>query len=167
MGERRAVSRGPIAGVIGVEIAAAIVLTIISGVVAAGGATDHARLHAISALVVLLIAGAILFRWPAAGLASRAPAVGLGLFAVGQLLEGAGALGFAADNDTRRNDLAVLHDLGLAATAFGLVAVAIGLAVGIGVGLGRRPGPRRWVGVAVALGFLGAGLLMVKTLIGF
>jgi hypothetical protein len=167
MQPRHVIRRSAIARLVLAGMAIAVLQLAASGAFASSAATGHARFHALFALGVLVVAGAILVRWPAAGLASRAPALGLVVLAAAQLLESFGAYGFGADNETRQNDMVILHDVGLAATALGLVAAVSGIALGVGVGSRRLRGSRRWVGTGAAVVAFGGGLLAVKTLIGF
>jgi hypothetical protein len=134
-------------------------------VIGAGEAAGHATLHGISALAALVIAGAILGRWRDAGLAVRAPAFGLAALAISQLVESFGAYGFEADNDTR-NGLAVVHDLGLALTPFGLMAAVIGVGLGLGALSMRHGGVARGAGLAATAGVVAASLFGVKMMIG-
>lgn len=144
-------------------IAAALGWFLVAGTLADAEAADHAQLHATIVAVLLLVAGAIRARWPAAGLASWAPTVGLLLFATGQAFEALGAIGYDAAG---RQKLAELHDVGLMVTPLGLVATVVGIAIGLALGPGRRAGAARWVGIAAAIVVLVGGLAVVKTMIG-
>lgn len=153
--------------VVGGGIILAIALLAGAGILAESQATDHARLHAAVALAVLLLAGAILGVRPRPGTPSRAMIIGLVLFAGAQLLESVGALGYAADNDTRRNDLAIAHDVGLVATPIAMLALVV--AVAIAVGALRTPllGRGNLVPGLVVLGIIAAGLFLAGRMVGF
>ena len=116
-------------------------------------------------MVSALVGVAILTRWPRAGLAAAAPAIGLASYAIAQLVEGIGALGYDTIRDTR-SDLALAHDLGLGLTALAMLSVVAGLAMGLGVAAARQRGAARVVGGASALAVAVFGLLFVKTMIG-
>ena len=108
----------------------AIAQLLLSGVLAAGESADHARIHATFALVALLLGGGIVVLWSSSGLASRAPAAGFAILAGAQLVESVGAFGFDAANGGERTGLAVVHDLGLGATALGLLVAVAGVSIG-------------------------------------
>ena len=131
--------------------------------IVAGG---HAAMHALMALVALLPALGIAWRWPAGGLATRAPVLGLVALATAQFVESIGAFGYGPDNDGRVNGIVVLHDLGSGLTALGLVAAVVGIAVGIGAVASRRQGRLRlaMLGAAAAVGVMGT--VFIKTMIG-
>lgn len=156
---------GPIAVVIAVPAALGLGVLILASVVT-DAATDHAIFHAGTALVVLSIASAIVLAWPAAGWATRLPALGLAAFAVGLIAEAFGAFGFAADNATRVRPIVVLHDIGLGLTAFGLLAAVAGLGAGSGIAAARLRGPRRAAGLGLATAVTVGGLFGVKVLVG-
>lgn len=144
-------------------VLAALVWFLVAGMLAEPESAEHARLHAAIVAMLLLVAGAIRTRWPSAGLASWAPAVGLSLLAVGQAFEAIGAIGFDASG---RQGLAELHDIGLMITPLGMVATVIGITIGLAVGSGRQAGAARWTGIAAAIVVLVGGLTVVKTMIG-
>lgn len=144
-------------------IAAALGWFLVANRLAEPESADHARLHAATVAVLLAVAGAIRARWPAARLASWAPALGLGLFAVGQAFEAIGAIGFDASG---RHTLAELHDVGLMVTPLGMAATVVGISTGLAAGFSRRAGAGRWVGIAAAIVVLVGGLALVKTMIG-
>jgi hypothetical protein len=147
-------------------IAICLAQLVLSQFLASGEAAGHAVFHALVALGTLLPALGIAWRWPEAGLASRAPALGLFAFAVAQLVESLGAFGYGPDNAERINGMVVLHDLGLGLTAVGMVVALAGIVVGIAVAANRRPGPARLV-IAGGAGLLGVlGVLFIKTMIG-
>ncbi|GAC1675764.1 MAG: hypothetical protein NVS9B8_17800 [Candidatus Limnocylindrales bacterium] len=146
-------------------IAGSAVLLISGGLLGDAGAADHARVHSVVAAVSAGVAVAILARWSTVGIAAWAPVAGLAIFAVAQLLEGVGALGYDTAHDLRR-DLAVAHDLGTVVSAIGLMAVVFGTSVGLGLASWRGRGPARLVGTAISLVLLAGGGLVVKTLTG-
>jgi hypothetical protein len=117
----------------------AIVMLVVPAALALPLAVGHAQYNAILAIAVLLPALVIALRRGARPMtASTAPIAGLAIFAVTQLVESVGGLGYGPDNDGRVNGLVALHDLGLAITPIGLVAVLVGVVVGIGVLAARR-----------------------------
>jgi hypothetical protein len=150
--------------VVGLALAAAQVL--LAGLFSAGEATGHARYHAMFALVVLGLAGAIVGRWPRAGLASRAPAFGLMALATAQLVESVGAFGYDAANDARINGFAEVHDIGVIATAPGMILAAIGVGIGAIVAASRLSGITRLVALPGAVIVAVGGLVLAKTMIG-
>jgi hypothetical protein len=155
----------PIAWAISGLALIALSLFIAAGWLGDAGAADHARFHALSAVVSALVAAAIAGRWPRAGLAALAPAAGLAAYAVAQLVESVGALGYDTVRDTR-GDLAVAHDVGIGLTALAMLAVVGGVALGLAVASARQRGAARMIGGVASLLALGAGLLFVKVLIG-
>lgn len=76
-----AARRSPYALAVAGEIVVAIALLAGAGILAESQATDHSRLHLGIALAVLLFAGTVLRARPKASIASRAPIIGLVLFA--------------------------------------------------------------------------------------
>ena len=151
--------------VVGACMVVAIAVFAGAGIFAESLATGHAQLHAATAVGVLLVAGAIIRIRPSPGLASRALVVGLVLVAGAQLLESFGAFGYAADNDTRVNGLALLHDLGLTAGPIALLAMVVATAIAVGGSVPRLGGGRVVSGL-VALAIVIAGVLGVRTLVG-
>lgn len=151
---------------VGAGVALSVVLLAGADLLAEGGARGHARLHAGVALIALILAGAIQLARPIGGAARRAGIVAFVLVAIAQLLEGVGALGYAADNDTRRSDLALAHDAGVAATPLALLSLAV--AAGIAVAARVRSGSRR-ASIAQGAVFVGVtvgGVLVVAVLTG-
>jgi hypothetical protein len=146
-----------------IAVMIAIGLLVGADVFADGDAAGHVRYHALSALVVLAIA-VLAARRAGVGGRAAAPAIGLWVFAAAQLVEAVGGAGFNADNETR-NELAVIHDLGLGVSAIGLVAAVLGISIGIGDALANR-GASRGITVGGGAVILGLGLFAVKTLIG-
>jgi len=145
-------------------IIAAIGLLAAGMLVGAGGG-DHAKFHVFLALLALVPAGILVARSGRPTVASRAPAIGFWLLAGAQLVEGLGALGYGADGYSRKNDLVVLHDLGLTLAPIGFVGAAIGMAIGIGSLVGRRSGrPRLAAGVTALVAVV--GVFGVAKLIG-
>lgn len=131
--------------------------------IAGGDAVGHVRYHALVGLATLAVA--VLPAWRAHGSRrAAAPAIGLWLLAVAQLVEALGGAGFERDNATR-TDLAVIHDFGLGLTVFGLVAAVLGIAIGIRDVLAGRGVPDG-IALGASIAFGGLGLLTVKTLIG-
>jgi len=129
-------------------------------------ATGHAQMHAVIAAICFGIALTVVARWPAAGLAVIAPALGFCAFAVAQLTESLGAFGYGPDNDGRVNGLVVFHDLGVGLSALGLVSLIVGASVGVGLAFWRIGGAGRWIGAGSGGALLIGGLFVVKTLIG-
>jgi hypothetical protein len=148
------------------EVVIAVVLLASAGVLAESGATDHSRLHAGIALALLVIAGIILRVRPDPSIARRAPVIGLVLLAAAQLIESVGALGYGPDNDTRRNDIVVAHDVGVMATGVAMLAMVVAVAIAAGSLTGRS---RRGILVPslVVFGIIAAGFLLVRVLVGF
>jgi hypothetical protein len=151
--------------VLGGLVLVPVVLFVFAGFLGDAGAADHARMHALVATVSAIVAGTFVMRWPTAGIAAWAPAIGFTWFAAAQVLEGVGALGYDTIHDVRGN-LAVAHDLGLGASATGLVAIVLGSAVGLAVASSRQQGAARLVGAGIAFTVMIGGLVIVKTLIG-
>jgi len=160
-------ARSPMLPIIALGLAQAIAQLVLAGLLSAGEATGHARYHAVFALVVLAIAGAIVARWPRAGLASGAPAAGLVSLAVAQLMESIGAFGYDAANDARINGFAGVHDIGVLATAPGMILAVFGVALGLIVAASRLSGTRRLVALPGAVLVAIGGLVLAKTMIGF
>ena len=113
------------------EVVVAIALLASAGILAESG-TDHSRAHTAVALAVLVVAAVIVAIVRRSSIASRAPVVGLALFAMAQLLESLGALGYGPDNDTRRSDLVVAHDIGLVATGITMLGLVVAVALSAG-----------------------------------
>jgi hypothetical protein len=152
--------------VVAVGLALAVGQVLLAGLFSAGEATGHARYHAIFAFVVLAIAGSIVARWPAAGLASRAPALGFVALAAAQLVESIGAYGYDAANDARINGLAGIHDIGVLATAPGMILAALGVGLGLIVAASRLSGIARLVALPGAAVAAVGGLVLAKMMIG-
>jgi hypothetical protein len=151
---------------VGVGVALAAALLAGADALADGGASSHARLHAAIALGALIAAGAVLRVRPVGGPASRALVIAFVLVAGGQLLEGVGALGYAADNDTRRSDLALAHDAGIAVAPVALLSLAV--AVGIAAAARIAPGSR-FAAIARGAVFVGVsvvGVVLVAVISG-
>jgi hypothetical protein len=148
---------------IAIAAAAAVGLLVVADVIADGSAAGHVRFHALTALVVLAIA-VLPARLSDGSARGTAPAVGLWLLAAAQLVESVGGAGFDAANATR-NGLAVIHDLGMGLTAFGMVAAVVGIAIGVRDALARR-GVQSGFALGGAVAFLALGLVAIKTLIG-
>jgi hypothetical protein len=126
---------------IGAGLLATVGLVVAAQLLAQVAASGHTLFHASFAIVVLALGGVIIARWPAAGAASLAPAVGCLLMGLLQLVEGIGALGYGVDGYSRQSGLAGLHDLGLAITPIGLVGIVLGLGVTVVRLAGRWRGP--------------------------
>jgi hypothetical protein len=163
---RSSVRSSQYALVVGGGIVLAIALVVGAGILAEAQATDHARLHAGVALAALLVAGAILRVRPRPSIARRAPVIGLVLFAGAQLVESVGALGYGPDNDTRRNGLAVAHDIGGVATGVALLALVVAVAIAVGALIASRSSRGILVPILVVLGIIAVGLFIVARLIG-
>jgi hypothetical protein len=150
--------------VIGGLILIPVALFGVAGLLGDAGAADHARSHALIAMFASIAAGTVATRWPTAGIAAWAPAIGFAWFAAAQMIEGVGAFGY--DMAGGRRDLAVAHDIGVMASATGLMAIVLGSAVGLAIASWRQQGAARLVGVGIAFALLVGGLGIVKTLIG-
>jgi hypothetical protein len=148
------------------EIVIAVALLATAGILAESGATDHSRLHAGIALAVLVIAGTILRVRPDPSIASRAPVIGLALLAAAQLIESVGALGYGPDNDTRRNDIVVAHDIGLMATGVAMLALVVALAIAAGSLTAGRSRQGILVPSLVVFGIIAVGFLLVRLVVG-
>ncbi len=161
-----AAPRSPYALAVAGEIVIAVALLATAGILAESGATDHSRLHAAIALALLITAGTILRVRPNPSIVRRAPVIGLVLLAAAQLIESVGALGYGPDNDTRRNDIAVAHDIGVMATGVAVLTVVVAVAIAAGFLTGRS---RRGILVPslVVFGIIAAGFLLVRVLVGF
>jgi len=145
----------------------AVVMLTVPALLALPLAVGHAQFHAILAIAALLPALAIaLRRGEHPSIASIAPITGLALFAITQLVESIGGLGYGPDNDGRVNELVAFHDIGVAITPIGLVALLVGVTVGVGALVGRRS-RRPALAAAVAALVLVAGGIGVAKLIGF
>ncbi len=148
------------------EVVIAVALLASAGALAESGATDHSRLHAAIALALLVIAGTILRVRPNPSIARQAPVIGLVLLAGAQLIESVGALGYGPDNDTRRNDIVVAHDIGVMATGVALLAMVVAGAIAAGSLTGRS---RQGILLPslVVIGIIAVGFLLVRVLVGF
>lgn len=162
----RALRRTLVGRLLGACLLASVGLVILALLLARVASSGHAIFHASSALLVLALGAAIIARWPAAGAASLAPAVGCLLMGISQLVEGVGALGYGVDGNSRQNGLVVLHDLGLAITPIGLVAMVLGFGIAVAALAGRRRGPGRRLAVPLAVAFVIGGLVLVGKMIG-
>ena len=149
------------------EIVIAVALLASAGILAESGATGHSRLHAATALVLLIIAGTILRVRPNPSIARRAPVIGLALLAAAQLIESVGALGYGPDNETRRNDIVVAHDIGLMATGFALLAVVVAAAIAAGSLMARGSRKGTLAPSVVVVGIIAVGFLLVRIVVGF
>jgi hypothetical protein len=149
------------------EIVIAVALLASAGMLAESGATGHSRLHAATALVLLIVAGTILRVRPNPSIARRAPVIGLALLAGTQLVESIGALGYGPDNDTRRNDIVLAHDIGVMATGFALLGMVVAVAIAAGSLTARRSLNRRLLPSLVVVGIIAAGVVLVRILVGF
>jgi hypothetical protein len=149
-----------------VLLAWALVMLVVPALLALPVAVGHAQFHAILALAALVPAIVTALRRRAQPtMASTAPIVGLATFALAQLVESVGGLGYGPDNDVRANGLVAFHDLGLAITPIGLAAALGGVVAGIGVLVGRRS-RRPALAVAISMLILVAGGIGVAKLIG-
>ena len=156
-----------VARLVSVGLVLGLAQLVLAGLFAEGEAAGHARYHALFAVPLLVAGGALVARWPDAGLGSRAPALGLATFAAAQLIESLGAFGYDALNDRRINGFAEVHDVGMGASALGLVLALLGVGVGLVVAANRLRGSARTVGLVVSVGTLVGGFFLVKTMIGF
>ena len=155
--------------VVGVGAVLAVAMLAGAGIVAPGSDTGHARFHASTALVALLVAAGILWVRPKPTLANRAPVIGLLALVVAMLIESVGALGFGPDGYGRANQLVVMHDLGLLLTPLAMMLMAVALAASIGALIWRRAPRRKAARVAAALiglAVLVAGLFLIAVLTG-
>lgn len=114
---------------------AAVLLVVVSGLVAVGEATTHAREHATVvafAAVVFTLVG-LLIRPPTSSSVARvwrAVLIAFAFLAVVQLVEGVGAIGYDKLNEgTRYSWLVGIHFVGVLATLAGYLAVFVSLIV--------------------------------------
>ncbi len=116
-----------------VAVAAAGAVIILAASVAFGGrvAAGHAQFHALVAVVLLGACAVLLRSRPVLGVGARALMLGLLAFAFAQLVEATGAFGFGTDGYARVNGIVVLHDLGLALSAPGIVLLGVGIVVAV------------------------------------
>jgi len=161
-----ALRRTLVGRLLGACLLATLGLVVVAEVMAQVASSGHALFHALFAIGVLGLGGAIIARWPAAGAASLAPAVGCLLMGISQLVEGIGALGYGVDGYIRQNGLVTLHDLGLAITPIGLVAMVLGFGGGATALAARWQGPGRALVVPLAVAFVVGGLALVVKMIG-
>lgn len=122
---------------------------------------SHSQFHAGSAILLLGVAWLAVVRGPAT-IARRSVAAACVLLAVAFLVEAVGGFGFDLHG---RNDLAIVHDLGLGATALSLLGAAILLAVAAGASVASRSSARLLPILATAAAGV-VGLFLVKTLVG-
>ena len=121
----------------------------------------HPRYHAMSAIVLLGVAWVAVVRGSAT-IARRSVAAACVLLATAFLVEAVGGFGFDLHG---RNQLAVVHDLGLGATSISLLGAAVLLAIAAGASVSSRSSSRLLpILAAVAAGAI--GLFVVKTLVG-
>jgi hypothetical protein len=151
---------------VGAGVALAALLLAVADLLADGGASSHARSHAAIALGVLIAAGAILWVRPVGGPAGRALVIAFMLVAAGQLIEGVGALGYAADNDTRHSDLALAHDVGSMVAPVALLSLAVAVGIAAAARIAPRSRPAAIARGAVFVGASVAGVVMVAVLSG-
>jgi len=121
----------------------------------------HPRYHAVSAIVLLGVAWLAVVRGPST-MARRSVAAASVLLAVAFVVEAVGGFGFDLHG---RNDLAIVHDLGLGATALSLLGAAILLAIGAGASVVSRSSSRL-LPILATVGSGLIGLFLVKTLVG-
>lgn len=162
----RSLSRTLAGRLIGGGLLASAGLVIAAQLLASMASAGHAVFHASFAIGILALGGAVISRWPAAGAASLGPAVGCLLMGISQVVEGVGALGYGVDGYSRQNSLAGLHDLGLAITPVGLVALVLGFGTSVAILAGRWQGPGRRLAVPVAVAFIAGGLVLIAKMIG-
>lgn len=121
----------------------------------------HPQYHAGSAMLLLGVAWLAVVRGPAT-IARRSVAAACVLLAVSFLVEAVGGFGFDLHG---RNQLAIVHDIGLGTTAISLLGAAILLAFAAGASVASRSSARSLpILAAVASGVV--GLFLVKTLVG-
>ena len=122
---------------------------------------SHPRYHAVSAIVLLGVAWLEVVRGPST-IARRSVAAASVLLAVAFIFEAVG--GFGCDLHGR-NQFAVVHDLGLGATALSLLDAAMLLAIAAGTSVASSSSARLLPILAtVAAGVI--GLFLVKTFVG-
>lgn len=132
--------------------------------------SGHAQFHVAIALVMLASAAVLHRVRPAFGTGSRALILGLIAFGAAQLVEAVGGLGFGPDGYGRVNDLAEIHDLGLAVAPIGLVLFGLGIVVAgtlAFAGFASRWIPRPLatvIGLGVGLPLVGLPILMLTGL---
>ena len=122
---------------------------------------SHSQFHAGSAMFLLGVAWLAVVRGPAT-VARRSVAASCVLLAVAFLVEAVGGFGFDLHG---RNDLAIVHDLGLGATALALLGTAILLAIAAGASVASRSSARL-LPILATVGSSVIGLFLVKTLVG-
>ncbi len=122
---------------------------------------SHSQFHAGSAILLLGVAWLAVVRGPAT-VARRSVAAASVLLAVAFLVEAVGGFGFDLHG---RNDLAIVHDLGLGATALALLGTAILLAIAAGASVASRSSARL-LPILATVGSGVIGLFLVKTLVG-
>jgi hypothetical protein len=162
----RALRRTLVGRLVGAGLLATVGLVVAALVLSQHVASGHAIFHATFAVAVLAVGGVIVASRPEAGAASLAAAAGCLLMGTSQLVEGIGALGYGVDGYTRQNGLAGLHDLGLAITPIGLVAMVLGFGLAVAILAGRWRGPGRRLAVPLAVAFALGGLALVAKMIG-
>lgn len=129
-------SRTTVLVLAGALLVASVVLALVSGPVAIGEATTHAREHAtVVAVTAVLFAGVGLLIRPQASSPIvrvwRAVLIAFAFLAVVQLVEGVGGMGYGESNEgTRYSWLVVVHFVGVLATFLGYLAVFVSLIVG-------------------------------------
>jgi hypothetical protein len=143
----------------------AVAQSVVSQLVTSDAAAGHALFHGLFAVLVLGVAIGIRALSPTGGLTTAAPAAGLAVFVIPQIVESFGAYGYSPDNATR-NSLAVIHDLGQGLSVIGLVAAVLGIAVGIWAAARARSGRNRRVIQLASLVVFALGLVGLKTMIG-
>lgn len=105
------------------------------------------------AAFLLVLASRVVWPPPADDAASRrartAVVIGLGVFAVGQIVEAIGAFGYRGN--ARVSSLAALHDVGVVLGPMGLLVTLGGIVVSAGVAVARRRGGLSSRALAAAL----------------
>lgn len=113
----------------------AVVLALVSGPVAIGEATTHAREHATVAAAAAVLFGLVGFVIRPPGLGPlvrpwRAVLIAFAFLSVVQLVEGVGGMGYGESNEgTRYSWLVSVHLVGVLATFLGYLAVLASLVV--------------------------------------
>ncbi|MDQ5874883.1 MAG: hypothetical protein M3526_05820 [Actinomycetota bacterium] len=147
------IRRHPIASSVAAAVLLGAALAGVISFVGPAGEAQHATGHLAIGIPLILLAVAAVTLWaqPTAGLGRVARIVlvtGLSVFALGQILESIGALGY--DGNARTNpSLALLHDIGLAGM-IGMPVFTIGVILSLLAGVGRPSWTRRTIYSVVA-----------------
>jgi hypothetical protein len=158
---------GPLARGLLVVAAGFVAMWLASFLVAPGAAGDHARFHGLlgGAATAVALALALALRARPVAMARGAPIVGLGLFAITQLVEAFGAFGYGPDGNSRVNEMVVLHDLGVSISPVGLIGAIGGSSAGLTAAVAARSSRRGATAVAGAA-TIAVALILVAKMVG-